>query len=202
MGRTLNRQTTRTEIDTTTGELKRIITDEAVGYIDQEPDYIKIYIGTQLCLNNLDPALAPYILAFAPYMTYANDKHTVRTGRLEKEGVAKTLSVSVKRVEQIVKILSDNGIFIPIYHETESDGVVTRIRSRGVYFVNPYYAAKGAWKDVKELRQSIDFVRGTSSYVIGEVEGTRKIEATLPASYYQLSLDDYARSLPGEKGKN
>ena len=199
MGRSLNRQTTRTEIDTTTGELKRIITDESIGYVDQEPDYIKIYIGTQLCLNNLDPALTPYILAFAPYMTYANDKHLVRTGKLEKAGVAKTLSVSPKRVEQIVKILSDNGIFIPIYDEIERNGIVTRTRCRGVYFVNPYYAAKGAWKDVKELRQSIDFVRGTSSYVIGEADGTRKIEATLPASYYQLSLDDYAKSLPGDK---
>lgn len=192
MGKTLNRQTTRTEVDVTTGELKRIITDEAIGYVDQEPDYIKIYIGTQLCLNNLDPALAPYILAFAPHMTYANDKHMVRTGDLERMSVAKTLGVSDIRVKQIVKKLADNGIFIPIYAEKEKDGIVSRVKKRGVYFVNPYYAAKGAWKDVKELRQNIDFVRGTSSYVIGEAEGTRKIEATLPASYYQMSLEDYA----------
>ena len=185
-----------TEIDEN-GKMKRVITDEFKGYVDTEPDYIKIYIGTQLCLNNLDPTLAPYIVAFGPHMTYANDpkyQHIVRTDSIVKEDVALQLNVSVKRVDQIIKKLVDAGIFIPMYRQIETNGVITQKKRNGVYFVNPWVVARGKWQDIKKLQQEIDFVKGTSSYVISDDEGTRKITCSLPTNseaYHQMSLEDY-----------
>lgn len=193
----LNRQDIHTEVDVETGEMRRIVTDTHIGMVDAEPDYIKIYIGTQLCLNNLDPNLAPYIVAFGPYMTYANDsqyQHMVNTNSIVREGVAATLGVSDKRVEQIIKKLVDNGIFIPMYKRVKvANGVYKEQKKRGMYFVNPWVVAKGKWSDIKALQQKIDFVKGESSYLISDEEGTRKIKCALPQSFHQYSLDDYAK---------
>lgn len=196
MGKHLAKQTTHTEVDLTTGEISRIIHEEQMGYIDTEPEYVKVYIGTQLCLNSIDPSLAPYIIAFSSYLTYANDEkyqHMIQTNSLVREGVAKTLGVTEGRVKQIINKLVDSGIFIPIYTSVEENGVVTRKKKRGLYFVNPWVVAKGSWKDIKNLQQNIDFVKGTSSYTIADNEGTRKINIALPnlREGQQLSLSDY-----------
>lgn len=190
----INRHDIHTEVDVETGEMRRIISDTHIGMVDTEPDYIKIYIGTQLCLNNLDPNLAPYIVAFGPHMTYANNseyQHMVLTNEFVREDVAQTLQVTPKRVEQIIKKLVDNGIFIPIYRETEKNGVIKSVKKRGYYFVNPWVVGKGSWKDIKQLQQQIDFVKGESSYIITDEIGTRQIKCALPQSYKQLSLDDF-----------
>ncbi len=191
--RALNQQQTRTEFDLETGEVKRIVTDEFKGYIDQEPDFIKIYTNTALCLNNLDPSLAPVIIAFGPYMTYANNpkyKHMVQTNDMIREGVATELGVSPKRVEQLIKKLVETGIFIPIYKEVENHGIIKRTKKRGVYFVNPWVVAKGSWKDIKELQGKIDFVKGDCSFYIEDDVGARKVQVNLPNNY-QFSLEDY-----------
>lgn len=189
------KKTMHTELNIETGEMARIYTDECIGITETEPDYIKIYIGTQLCLNNLDPSLAPYIIAFGPHMSYANDsqyQHMVRTDAICRQGVAKTLGVTPKRVEQIIKLLIENGIFIPITYREEKDGVITERRRRGIYFVNPWVVAKGSWKDIKKLQQSIDFVKGESSYLISDEAGTRQIKCALPQKMYQqLNLEDF-----------
>ena len=191
MARALNRQHTHTEIDLDTGEMNRIVEDEFKGYIDQEPDYIKIYVGTQLCLQKLDPNLAPYIIAFGPYMTYANDSqytHMVHTDVTVRRGVARYLGVTDDRVKQIIKLLITNGIFIPIIDRVEQNGVITNKQRRGIYFVNPWVVAKGSWKDLKKLRQEIDFVKGSSSYYIEDELGERKVQVNLPNNY-QFTLE-------------
>lgn len=193
MSKALNRQHTHTEINVDTGEMNRIVEDEFKGYVDQEPDYIKIYVGTQLCLNKLDPNLAPYIIAFGPYMTYANDSqytHMVHTDITVRRGVARHLGVTDDRVKQIIKLLITNGIFIPIIDRVEKDGIISNKQRRGIYFVNPWVVAKGSWKDLKKLRQEIDFVKGSSSYYIEDELGERKVQVSLPNNY-QFTLEDY-----------
>lgn len=194
MSRALHKQQTHTEIDVQTGEMKRIVTDEFKGYIDQEPDYIKIYVGTQLCINKLDPKLAPIIIAFSPFMTYANDSHythMIMTNETVFESVAHYLNISKGRAKQHVKKLVDAGIFIPMYKRVEENGVVTTKKKRGQYFINPWVVAKGSWKDLKKLRQEIDFVKGSSSYCIQDEIGERKIQCNLPLNY-QMTLEDYS----------
>ena len=177
MAKKIDRKKIKSTLDPYTGELMTISEETVVGMVDQEPEYIKIYIGTQLYLNELDPSLAPYIIAFAPYMSYANaqEKHVVQTTELQRQAVAKKLGVTDKRVQQIIKLLVDSGIFIPIYKteqtvDAQGNMIEKQTKRRGVYFVNPFYAAKGAWKDIKELRQNIDYIKGVSSVSISDGE--------------------------------
>lgn len=155
------------------------------GYSHREPDYIKIYIGTQLCLNNLDPRLAPIIIAFSPFMTYANNKqytHMICMNSTVFESVASCLNISTGRAKQHVKKLVDAGIFIPIYKRVEKNGVITYKKRRAQYFVNPWVVAKGSWRNIKKLQQSIDYVTGSSSYCIENESEERKIQCNLPAN--------------------
>lgn len=191
--KSLNQERTHTEINIETGEMKHIITDEFKGYIDQEPDYIKIYVGTQLCLNKLDPNLAPIIIAFSPFMTYANDSqytHMIMTNETVFEAVSQYLNISLGRAKQHVKKLVDAGIFIPIYKRVEVNGIYSQKKKRGQYFVNPWVVAKGSWKDIKKLQQNIDFVKGASSYCIEDEMGERKVQCNLPANY-QYRIEDF-----------
>lgn len=193
MGKMAVRQTARTEMDVDTGEVRRVMSEEVVGFVDQEPDYIKVYVGTQLCLNNLDPSLAPVIIAFGKHMTFANseNKHIVRTDSITRKDVANEIGVSDARVKQLIQLLVKSGIFIPIIEESEVNGVIKTKKQRGVYFVNPWVIAKGSWKDIKQLRQQIDFVKGTTSYLIEDKHGTKEIKVGLPESFgKQLTLED------------
>lgn len=198
----LAKQITKTELDIETGEIRTITEEKILGFTDTEPDYIKIYVGTQLCLNDIDPTLAPYIVAFGPYMTYANDErytHMVSTNQVCRAGVARTLGVSDIRVKQIIKKLTDVSIFIPIY---DTNGK----RYKGVYFVNPYIIAKGKWQDIKFLRQQIDWKVGESSYYIEDEYGNRRITSKLPTKKRQLTenqqmtLEDYADEYTDTEG--
>ncbi len=188
------KQTTRTEMDINTGELRRVVSEDVVGFVDQEPDYIKVYVGTQLCLNNLDPNLAPAIIAFGKHMTFANsekNQHVIYTNELVRKDVANELGCTERRVKQLITKLVENGIFIPFVEETEKDGVITKQKKRGIYFVNPWVIAKGSWKDIKQLRQQIDFVKGTTSYVIEDGLGKKEIKVALPERIgKQLTLAD------------
>lgn len=189
------KQTERTEMDMDTGELRRIVSEDVVGFVDKEPDYIKIYVGTQLSLNNLDPSLAPVIIAFGKHMTYANaeNKHIVYTNKMVVKDVASQIGVTDRRVKQLITKLIETGIFIPIIEEIEKDGVITKKKTRGAYFVNPWVIAKGSWTDIKQLRQQIDFVKGTTSYVIEDKNGTKEIKVSLPDSVgKQLTLEDFS----------
>ena len=193
MSRTLNQKRDHIEVDLDTGEMKRIVYDDFKGYIDQEPDYVKIYVGTQLCLNKLDPGLAPIIIAFSPFLTYANDSqytHMITINDTVFSYVSQYLKISYGHAKHHVKTLVDAGIFIPIYKRVEKDGVITSVKKRGQYFVNPWVIAKGSWKEIKKLQQSIDFVSGASSYCIEDELGQRRIQCNLPANY-QFTLDDF-----------
>lgn len=203
MRKPLRQEVTHTEIDTTTGELSRIVTDEFKGYVDQEPDYVKIYIGTQLSLRMLDSGLAPLVIAFCPFMTYANDStytHMIVMTDTVFESVSAYLGISKGRAKQHVRTLVDAGIFIPIYKRVEVDGVVTQKKRRGQYFVNPWVIAKGSWKDIKKLQQTVDFVSGATSYFIEDEIGERKIQVNLPTNY-QYELNDTFPDIPKIGGK-
>ena len=181
-------------MDVDTGEIRHIYSEENVGFVEQEPDYIKVYVGTQLCLNNMDPKLAPYIIAFGKHMTFANaeNKHIVQTTQLIREDVAREVGVSDDRVKQVIRELVKYGIFIPVIKETTTGDIITQKRVRGAYFVNPWVIAKGSWKDIKQLRQQIDFVKGTTSYVIEDKHGTKRIQVALPDGVgKQLTLEDF-----------
>lgn len=200
MSKNIVKHVGRTEYNVETGEIKRVLTEEQIGVVDSEPDYIKLYINTQLTLQNIDLSLAPAIIAFGPYITYANNEkyqHMVRTDNFTRDGVANALGVSPKRVEQLIKQLVEVGIFIPIeVRKVNNDGLIKVTKRRGMYFVNPFVVAKGSWADIKKLRMAIDFCEGTSSYVIEDGSGERTIKCNGKyfRDYHQISIEEYQQN--------
>ena len=180
MSRALSKEIRTTDVDISTGELRTTSKTEFIGFVDTEDDFLKVYTSTQLCLNNLDVSLAPVIISFSRFMTYADRQHIVHTDKATRLAVAKDLGVSDERVKQLVRILRDNGIFIPIYYESEEGGKLVKKKRVGCYFVNPFVVAKGSWKDIKQLRQQIDFVEGSSSYMIEDSRGIREVKVSIP----------------------
>ena len=212
MKKNINKRKTKTNLNIETGEITQISQEETVYTTDTEPDYIKIYIGTQMALYNLDPSLAPYVVAFGPFFTFANDPnyvHMVQTGITVREFVAQKLGVSVKRVDQIIKSLVDGKVFIPIYREHQEavkdengnetgDYIITRKKRRGVYFVNPWVVAKGSWNDIKELRQEINFKDRKTNYLINDANGTRRFTTELPILSEYIDNNGSNKQIPGQ----
>lgn len=168
----ITKQVTHTEVDTDTGEIKRVLAENESFNKEIEPPYVKIYTDCQLVFNNLNAALSPYIIAFGRHMTYANFNNphfrcTVRTDEITRKDVAKVVGVSDRQVQNAIKELVNSEVFIPI----EFDGK----RKRGLYFVNPWVMAKGEWKDIKELRAGYEFVSGATSVVKINSEGEKQI---------------------------
>lgn len=153
-----------------TGEVKEFVQ----GFREpDEPPYVKLYIDCVLTLKGLQKGLNPILLALLKRMTYAN-LNDVDGGQLLfinkpfKELVAKEISVSVKRVEQAIT-------------EFVKTGIIRRIQV-GLYQVNPDIAGRGEWKDIQNIRATIDFK-------------AQKIKAKIDVAGDQLTLND----LPDEK---
>ena len=131
-----------------------------------EPDYIKVYTNAMLALRNIPVGLGSYILAFANYMTYANDnvsKCQISTDELVRRGVAKQLGVSDSSVKKAIGKLKEAEVFIPIELEEEVLNKKTgkieikRKELQGKYFVNPWVVSRGKWEDIRKLRGEFTF---------------------------------------------
>lgn len=195
MRKRLVKEQTHTEVDAQ-GNIKRIVVDQNA-FADSEPDYIKIYTDCQLVINHLDVALSPYVVCFGKYMTWANEQHEnfrciIQTTKLVRQAVADQLGVTDRQVQRAIKTLVDSEIFIPIYNEevNKSTGEVRQVRMRGAYFVNPWVLSKGEWKDIKQLRQSFEFVSGASSICAIDTDGNRHVMMPLTTrADGQLEMD-------------
>lgn len=165
------KEVTHTEVDTETGEIMRVF-DTKDAYVGREPDYVKVYTDCQLVFNNLDIALSPYIIAFAKYMTYANNEDSnyrcvIQTTKYIRDAVSELLNVSDRQVQRAIKTLVESEVFIPV----SKNG----IRQRAIYFVNPWVMAKGEWKDIKALRQEFEYISGATSVCAIDENGKRKV---------------------------
>lgn len=183
------REHTHTEYNTDTGELTRVIAQDA--YVGKEPDYVKIYTDCMLVFNNINPSLSPFIIAFSRWMTYANFSQeeyrcTVQTNEIVRRDVANYVGVSDRRVKQAIKELVDAEIFIPLAIDGQ--------KKRGIYFVNPWVVGKGEWKDIRQLRGQFEFISGAKSVVAIESSGERKVIMPLtqkPDGQLEMKIEKY-----------
>lgn len=113
--------------------------------VEAEPEYIKLYTYTNTLFSfmGINTDLTKYIIEISKYMTYANKGQTVTLTRFQKQEIADTLKVSLKRIDQIIAELVKNNI-------------LKRIQA-GVFQVNPHIVSKGAWGEVKNLQAQFDF---------------------------------------------
>lgn len=186
--------TATTVVDAASGEILRSVEDE-YGWVDKEPDYIKVYTSCLLAFRQLDTKLAPYIVSFGKWMTYANFDNaayrcTVRTTKIERHDVAIECGVTEDRVKQVIRQLVASEIFIPI----EIDGKI----QRGIYYVNPWVVSKGEWRDIRQLRANFEFVEGATSVLSVSKDGTiRTIVSKSPSISKKSDQIPGQISLPG-----
>lgn len=165
---------------TTEGE---VISQKEV-YKTKEPDFVKLYLDCVLQLKGLQKGLNPILIEFVKYMSYA-DINSVGGGqvifmnKMLKETVAKSLGVSLKRIEQAITQFVKAGIFKRLAVAT--------------YQVNPNIFGKGDWSDIKNIRATFDF---GSKEVIADIVKYEEEEMTNKQTQleeqYQLSIDDIA----------
>lgn len=113
---------------------------------EKEDDYIKVYkyTTTIFAFKGISLALVPAVLEIGKYMSYAETGQLVCFNKVMREQIAKTLGISIKRLDQIVKELKDADILRPA-------------GARGLYSVNPFIVGAGNATKIHELRAKFDY---------------------------------------------
>lgn len=140
----------RVDVDRETGEIiSESFEQTEMGYVEAEPQYIKIYLDCILKFKGISSSLNPILLALCKHMHFADKNQIVFVNKYVKEIICDECGVKIKRVEQAVKQFVEAGLL--------------KRKARGVYLVNPYIISRGKWEDVKKLRATFDFVTGDIS---------------------------------------
>lgn len=123
--------------------------------IGKEPPFFKYYIDDMAALLKLNISEKNVFEICACNMTFSN---TVLLDREAKKQIAKQLRKGFDTVEAAIKSLKREGVLLSIEGR------------RGLYRINPIFAAKGSWADVKALRIEIEYSdngRKISTNVVG-----------------------------------
>lgn len=151
-------ETTSVVVDHNTGEVTSEATSTTeMGYVDMEPQYIKIYLDCILRFKGISSSFNPILLSLCKHMQYADKDQIVFVNKYIKEIICSECGVKIKRVEQAIKEFVDSGILMR--------------RARGVYLVNPYIISRGKWEDIKTLRATFDFVKGNIEVESNVIDG-------------------------------
>ena len=136
-----------TEVDYQTGEVTR---RKHTVQFEPEPNYIKLYLD---CLGvfsgnaGLSVSLNEIFIELLKLVSYADDDQLVTVNAYVKKRIAEKTGKSVRRIEQALQSWIDNKVLFRV--------------ARGTYQLNPYLFGRGDWRDVKNLRSSIDFANRT-----------------------------------------
>lgn len=134
-------------VDRETGEIFSESSEQTeMGYVEMEPQYIKIYLDCILRFKGISSSLNPVLISLCKHMQFADKEQIVFVNKYIKDRICEDCKVSIKRVEQAVRQFTEAGIL--------------KRKARGVYMVNPYIISRGRWEDVKKLRATFDFVTG------------------------------------------
>ena len=136
-----------TEVDYQTGEVTR---RKHTVQFEPEPNYIKLYLD---CLGvfsgnaGLSVSLNEIFIELLKLVSYADDDQLVTVNAYVKKRIAEKTGKSVRRIEQALQSWIDNKVLFRV--------------ARGTYQLNPYLFGRGDWRDVKNLRASVNFAART-----------------------------------------
>lgn len=143
-------------------ENKIVVTDSISGEIlnettktitksETEPDFIKLYYSTMLAFNGVNDIPLDFITTLSSLITWANDGEQMvfRNDKYTKEIICKRLNIKESMVTKYIKRCCDYGLLIATH------------TYRGLYYVNPFFIAKGRWENIKKLRSEFSYTDGT-----------------------------------------
>lgn len=160
----------RTVVDRQSGT---ILSEELIYKRGVEPPFIKLYLDCLCNFKGLSKSLNPILLEFLKYMTYANTAdpkggQLIYLNAALKRTIAAATGKTVKRIEQAITDFVKTGVFSRV--------------ATGTYQVNAELFGKGDWKDIKNIRATFDFGRGTvEAEIITEDEDQGSEGDTKPA---------------------
>ncbi len=126
------------------------ISSKTVYKLDDEPDFVKLYIDCVFTVKGVKKGFNPIFVAFLKYMTYSdhNDKYggqTIYVNKAMKEDIAKEVGLSITSVNMAITEFVKSGLFKRV--------------NIGTYQVNPNIVGRGKWADIKNIRATFDFGR-------------------------------------------
>ena len=116
---------------------KRVMT------FNTEPPYIKLYLDTILFIHSIPKGYNGVLLAFLKYMSFASSGQKLYVNAEMKKDIAKSLGVSLDRVNHALTDFVKGKIMFRI--------------GTGTYQFNAKIFGKGDWSDIAEIRANITF---------------------------------------------
>lgn len=138
-----------TVIDETTGQIISQAT-KTITKSESEPDFIKLYYSTMLAFNGVNDIPLEFIIALSSSITWANENEPMvfRNDKFTKESFCQKLNIKESMVTKYIKRCCDYGLLVSSNY-------------RGLYYVNPFFIAKGKWENIKKLRSEFSYTDGT-----------------------------------------
>lgn len=128
--------------------------------IEQEPDFVKLYLKDICKLNNIPKTSSKLLNVLLRYSSYENKV-------LLPSGIKKEI---VKELETTMGTL-DNALSKLVKSE-----IIAR-ESKGVYKLNPYIFGRGKWQDIKKIRATWSY--GEEGRALSVVEIEKEIDKDL-----------------------
>ena len=153
---------TKTIIDHQTGEIIQTEHNQK-GFVEKEPDYVKLYLQDMARLNNLPPSASSLMTLIIRSMRYNNLYFAFKP---LKEMFCEELKMPMNTLNKQIDNLRKANILLPIPNK------------RGCYLVDPNLFARGSWNDIKQLRLIIDY----------NIDGSRNLSSNAPQQLKQLSF--------------
>lgn len=112
-------------------------------YVANEPGYVKLYLQDVLQLSGLPKSHHDILMCVLKEMNWENKVYLA--GKLKKDIIAR-LGIKLTTFDKALASFVREEILYQV--------------DRGVYLVNPYLFGKGAWKDIKAIRLTVDYESG------------------------------------------
>lgn len=125
------------KLDGETGEIKEAL---KVGYLEREPDYIKLYIQGILLYSECPPWQNRVLHALLKRVSFENEID-LPVGR--KRQIMKEINIGKSTLDNALSAFVKAKLLIR--------------KDVGVYIANPHLFGRGEWKDIKRLRLTVDF---------------------------------------------
>ena len=136
-----------------TGEL---VTTHRDAILPSEPDYVKLYLADIGILTGLPGAASSILHELLKLMDYKN--RIVLNASVKRE-IAKELNISTKTIDNALGSLLKQNVLIR--------------KDIGLFLGNPQLFGKGEWKNIRELRLTVQYTERGKSF---ELDVVRKRE--------------------------
>jgi Firmicute plasmid replication protein (RepL) len=108
--------------------------------IQNEPDYIKLYIEHITVLGELPKWVTPILMELLKYVNYENK---IILNSSIKKMIATNLEIAYKTIDNTLVKLTKAEILIR--------------EDKGIYIANPHLFGRGKWENIRRIRATINY---------------------------------------------